>query len=1567
MRISELKISTYKNEVEKHNNRTYNTIGGSNMIQRVLDMENTSIQCSARVYLKALVMICFGSLFTALLSTNPAQASSVISERVDFSRAMPEERVEDMRVKVLGGTISVDRFYRVMRRGRVQEGYPGVSGDVQGDKGNTIPTRTGAFGTTVVNKTHYIPVWQFHRKWHDLLFNRPQLPVGASVGGDPDALLPPQVIDRNDYLYQRVPNKNYYVYEHNGNDLRITITDYGFRWSNREGDWIDYDQDGLAVRSGDKNGVTITIIRDGSPVEFAGTVIGGLITEYRDHLNRTIVKWEYQDRKPVKVTDYTGRSVQYTWNEHELVEVTTTRGHKWRYQYESFGENRFLTAKTDPEDQKFTYSYAESKGGFQKVTPPRVNFSGVTIVGDNSAAAAGLGLSSSDFDLDVTRSIHSIAVQRTWMHTGMVYPDGKRVTYEYQYDPNSRSYMIFSKNSDGVESERWYDLDGQLRYNFIGGRVAGVRVRSGSTAVSRDAYGQRTITKLTRHEAIESISFADGTEVSYKYLPNYNFPVLETDQTGIETKHGYDFKGNLVKTTYGFNTDDQRVVEYDYDAFGQVTAIRYVGRGDTPTTEVKYEYDNYGNLIKITDAKGNITQFKDYNSQGQYQTLIDGRAKSWKVDYDENGNPLTTTTPLGFASIYEYDSLHRLKKYTDAELRKTEFEYDSRNFNIKVTNNEGGEQNVKRRMDGLVTETVDESGQVTSYQYDRAARLTSVVDGVGNESQIFYDRQEEVAGRRISQIITPNRTTRLVYDPLYRLVQQTDINTLDDQITRSTRYGYSARGERTSYTDENGNITRWAYTPHGEYQTVTNALNEVITSAYDTRGNLISVTDPLEKVYRFEYDANDNLTSEFRPMGEKRGFTYNANDDQVTFTDYNGNVAVYKYDNDSRLVEQANTKVGATTPERIVAYTFDKSELIKSVTDQNTATTYEYDPVGRLKQQNTTFFTGGLPFTKVLKNAYYKNGQIKTRTDAEGSNTTFSYDEAGKFKQMAIQGAGSIVANAYEGDLIKSMTYPGGISRSYEYDGFARPNRIAVADNAGNLKMDLRYKRDLVGNVLEKTSLEGTFKFEYDRVYRLTSAEQPDVFGNQTFSYDKVGNRTRQTIGDQLLSYNYNENHEMTQIEKTVGDTVTDQTFSYDNNGAQVSGTIGLNTSNESQFAYNGHGRLVSIAEDDQNIAEYKYDAMRRRSSKSVSGIETYFLYDETGIGLAGEYNSSGELIRGYSYNSASYFTTNPVSVKSKENEQVQRGFYQNDFLGTPKLVLGNSGAVKWKGQQDAFGTTNSLVNEIANPLRFAGQYHDVESGLAQNWNRYYVPSTGRYFSSDPIGLNGGIHHYVYAFGNPYRFVDPMGLEFFDPVFKLVHDGTGWEPDQSTVDAAAGFGDGLTLGATKSIRELADIGSVDYCSSAYNTGSNASIFFGGVTSFGSKALNRLARNSGDRARNHFNGVRDKLRRKHNIPSYGRGDPRQLSLHHSNPLKGHPGGLPTLYPTAGLPSWIANGRWNTHSWRSLWTKPQFLTRDQHTKAHRRLRKIENYFKPLADPRYPTAQLASDRVRNNCECN
>ena len=63
----------------------------------------------------------------------------------------------------------------------------------------------------------------------------------------------------------------------------------------------------------------------------------------------------------------------------------------------------------------------------------------------------------------------------------------------------------------------------------------------------------------------------------------------------------------------------------------------------------------------------------------------------------------------------------------------------------------------------------------------------------------------------------------------------------------------------------------------------------------------------------------------------------------------------------------------------------------------------------------------------------------------------------------------------------------------------------------------------------------------------------------------------------------------------------------------------------------------------------------------------------------------------------------------------------------------------------------------MTQPICFQGQWADEEIGLYYNRHRYYDPDMGRYITSDPIGLAGGLNGYGYVV-DPIITSDSLGL-----------------------------------------------------------------------------------------------------------------------------------------------------------------------------------------------------------------
>lgn len=105
------------------------------------------------------------------------------------------------------------------------------------------------------------------------------------------------------------------------------------------------------------------------------------------------------------------------------------------------------------------------------------------------------------------------------------------------------------------------------------------------------------------------------------------------------------------------------------------------------------------------------------------------------------------------------------------------------------------------------------------------------------------------------------------------------------------------------------------------------------------------------------------------------------------------------------------------------------------------------------------------------------------------------------------------------------------------------------------------------------------------------------------------------------------------------------------------------------------------------------------------------------------------------------------------------------------------NGAVVWSWISDTFGDTESNEDPDGDGetftlnLRHPGQYRDSETRFYYNHFRYYDPNGGRYITSDPIGLQGGLNTYAYALSNPLSRIDPDGRIPIIPAIVTITGG----------------------------------------------------------------------------------------------------------------------------------------------------------------------------------------------------
>ncbi|MFF7389756.1 RHS repeat-associated core domain-containing protein [Streptomyces scabiei] len=110
------------------------------------------------------------------------------------------------------------------------------------------------------------------------------------------------------------------------------------------------------------------------------------------------------------------------------------------------------------------------------------------------------------------------------------------------------------------------------------------------------------------------------------------------------------------------------------DVFGQVSRVVEYGPEGTITTA--YEYTRSGQLRKITDDKGNTTEYT-YNWLGDRLTSDDPDAGASSSTYDENGQLATATDANTTTLTYAYDALHRPVSLKQGSTLLSQLTYDT--------------------------------------------------------------------------------------------------------------------------------------------------------------------------------------------------------------------------------------------------------------------------------------------------------------------------------------------------------------------------------------------------------------------------------------------------------------------------------------------------------------------------------------------------------------------------------------------------------------------------------------------------------------------------------------------------------------------------------------------------------------------------------------------------------------------------------------------------------------------------------------------------------------------------
>ena len=747
---------------------------------------------------------------------------------------------------------------------------------------------------------------------------------------------------------------------------------------------------------------------------------------------------------------------------------------------------------------------------------------------------------------------------------------------------------------------------------------------------------------------------------------------------------------------------------------------------DTPPIPLNTTFDYISN---------NTTEFLAYDNMGNLLGMKNPRGHEWEFEYDDAGRLISVTDPLTNKTSYEYDGANNRTAIINTHLKRFEFEYDDHNNMIRAIDPYEKYITTDYNTDSLPVQMTDQEGKLSNIEYDNETRLIKTTDGAGNETTYHYDESKDTdaLSDRPVRIDYPTFTRHFDYDKLQRIIKQTD--DLKNGRLYSREFQYDLSGNVVSVKDEAGKETRFEYDAMNRIIKVTDPIGGIIQRTYDNRGNLTEIRDPKNQTTYYEYDKNNRLIRVTKPLFQETTYEYDAVGNVTAINDARGQRIEYTYNAVNRLTQvHYFSSADYTTPAKTVVFTYDDLGNLTGYDDGETSAVYGYDDLSQKTSEAISYGTFSLSYSYT----YYANGLKKTFTGPDDIEYTYIYDENNRLRGVGIPNQGTITNNAFQWNSPAKTVLPGGSSTEYTYDPLMQINGIDAKDPGQNSYLARSYDYSPVGNITEKYTEHGAYTYDYDDLYRLTSAVNPTLT-DEAYTYDSVGNRlsSAAVIGD----WTYNANNEL----QGYG---ADASFAYDAGGNMTQKAFAGDIKN---LFYDVGNRLIRVEnENSAIIAKYYYDPFGRRLWKEVDGNRTYFLYSDEG--LIGEYDSSGQEIKTYGYAPDSLWNTDPLFIKTGGAYY----WYQNDHTVTPQKLVATNGLVVWDGTYDSFGNCQIETESVINNLRFPGQYYDAETGFYYNGHRYYDPSIGRYLRTDPFG--DGLNLFVYCSNNPIRFLDPLGL-----------------------------------------------------------------------------------------------------------------------------------------------------------------------------------------------------------------
>jgi RHS repeat-associated protein len=631
----------------------------------------------------------------------------------------------------------------------------------------------------------------------------------------------------------------------------------------------------------------------------------------------------------IAVTDAEGYATHFAYQAHLLSQRTFRTGISFYFKYDAqrrcvhtWGDNNYLNYRFAYEGDNTVIDIAEP------------------VSQQTYTHQAGL----------VTRHVDGVGNVREWYYNpyGELELERDPLGQATLYDYDSQGNLLAVTYPDGTQVRTDYDHYQPVRFtDVMGNEWHWAYDEAGNQVLRIDATGlathsayeagllravastgaQPTILDYDAHLNLQAVRLPDGQQRSWQHDALGRVTVL-TDARGNTQRRTYDRLGQLrqvvepdgnVRTlTYDGEGNVIRAQDAFHDVRLSYTGLNWLASRAQAGTQVRYDYNADGDLVRITNEAGRTHEFTlDAAGQVIAETRFDGQTRCYVRD--AAGRVVTKLTGQSEQTThYAYNPAGRITTATYPDGSQEHFTYRPDGTLAEARN---AEQTVNWERDALgrVLHETQGAHRVSS-RYNQAGQRLAVTSSLGAAVELERDDYGDVAqvraagwqahferdaqGFETSRTLSGGVQARWQRDALGRPVVQA--LTIGHQ-RRRRHYHWQGPDQLAELTDSTTGTTRFTYET-GTLGRTTYPDGEQELRLPDAVGNLFATPAHQDRHYgpggqlrqagstRYQYDELGNLTHKQTASGQHWYYQWNGVGQLTQVTRPDGTLVRFAYD-----------------------------------------------------------------------------------------------------------------------------------------------------------------------------------------------------------------------------------------------------------------------------------------------------------------------------------------------------------------------------------------------------------------------------------------------------------------------------------------------------------------------------------------------------------------------------------------------------------------------------------------------------------------------------------------------